>query len=175
MAAVRGPSRSRFMNIAVVALGLVVLATSALAQRNAQRAGATQHVDVALKAGSRAYSASGPGECRTSREASIHGVPATLYSVSQGSGADSVRFTLWQPKSGAADMVTLHVSIGGKRYEIDTVKGGAGREPKGSGGVRFEGAGAGGAFAVDAKAGDGTAITGSVKCSRFAAVVAEGG
>jgi hypothetical protein len=54
------------------------------------------------------------------------------YSVSQRSGNESIRLTLWQPKDGSPGMLSLHVSSGASRYEVDTVKGGAKRDIKGS-------------------------------------------
>ncbi len=72
-------------------------------------------------------------------------------------------------------MMTLHVSIGGNRYEVDTVKGGAKRETKGAGKTTFQKTGAGAVFTIAAVANGGEKIIGTIKCGRFAAIQAEGG
>jgi hypothetical protein len=132
-------------------------------------------VDIALKMGSKDYRFSGPAECKAAQQASIYGIPAALYSVSQRSGGDSLRLTLWQPKDGSSTMMSLHVSSGAKRYEVDTVKGGTKRDTKGSGTATIQKAAGGGAFAIDARAASGEPIAGKISCSRFGGVQAEGG
>ena len=69
-------------------------------------------------------------------------------------------------------MVTLSVTSGGSSHQISTVRGGS---PTGSGKVTLEKAGNGGTFAVDAKTGNGTAISGTITCDTFAPHTAEGG
>jgi hypothetical protein len=132
-------------------------------------------VDIALKVGSRDYRFSGPAECKAAQQASIYGIPAALYSVSQRSGGDSLRLTLWQPKDGSPIMISLHVSSGANRYEVGTVKGGTKRDTKGSGTATIQKAASGGAFAIDARAASGEPIAGKISCSRFGGVQAEGG
>ncbi len=131
--------------------------------------------EVALQVGTQSYRGSGTTECRASRDASIYDIPALLFSVAQSSGKDNMRLSVWQPKNGKPDMMTLHVSLGGKSYEVDTVKGGDKRDTRGSGQARFEKVRLGGTFTIDAVAANGTKITGTVKCSRFTGIVAEGG
>ena len=131
--------------------------------------------EIALKVGSKDYRSSGPAECKAAAQASIYGIAAAQYSVSQRSGNDSVRLTLWQPKDGSPSMLSLHVSSGGSRYEVDTVKGGAKRDIKGSGKASLQSSGAGGVFTIDARAASGEPIAGKVTCSRFGAIQAEGG
>jgi hypothetical protein len=64
-------------------------------------------------------------------------------------------------------MVTLNVSMGGKRYDVSTVKSPQG--PAGSGGVKLAPEGAGGTFTVDATTASAAKITGTVKCGAFMA------
>jgi hypothetical protein len=72
-------------------------------------------------------------------------------------------------------MMTLHVSDGSSRYEVDTVKGGAKSETKGSGKATLQKSGTGGVFTIAAVAGSGEKIGGTIKCGRFGGIQAEGG
>jgi hypothetical protein len=158
---------------------LVPLVESSPAASRSARAPAPRDegstVEIALKVGSKDYRSSGPAECKAAAQASIYGVPAVQYSVSQRSGNESLRLTLWQPKDGSPGMLSLHVSSGGSRYEVDTVKGGAKRDIKGSGKASLQKSGDGGVFTIDAKATSGEPIAGKIACSRFGAIQAEGG
>jgi hypothetical protein len=160
------------------ALAPLVEASSAPASRSArapvERAEAST-AEIALKVGSKDYRSSGPAECKAAAQASIYGIAAAQYSVSQRSGGESLRLTLWQPKDGSPGMLSLHVSSGASRYEVDTVKGGAKRDTKGSGTASLQKSGAGGVFTIDARALSGEAISGKIACSRFGAIQAEGG
>ncbi len=146
---------------------------------HAQRRDASMDVpvaaDVTLQVGKETYRGSGPTECKAARDASIYGIPALLFSVAQTSGKDSMRLSVWQPKNGTPDMMALHVALGGKSYEVDTVQAGTKRDTKGSGQAKFAKVRVGGTFTIDAVADDGTKITGTVTCSRFTGIVAEGG
>src|SRR5215210_5551469 len=89
-------------------------------------------VDIALQVGATKYQFSGNADCKAAPQTSIYGISAALYSVTHSAGAQSLHLTLWQPKNGSPDMMTLTVSNGSTRYEVDTVKGGNKRDPKGS-------------------------------------------
>ena len=132
-------------------------------------------VDIALQVGATKYQFSGQGECKAASQASIYGLSAALYSVTHSAGAQSLHLTLWQPKNGSPDMMTLTVSNASNRYEVDTVKGGTKRDTKGSGKTTVEKSGTGGVFKVEAVAAKGEKISGTIKCARFSGVQAEGG
>ena len=132
-------------------------------------------VKVSLKAGANSYEAAGSGECKAAPQASIYGIQAALYSVSHRSGSQSLNLTLWQPKDGSPSMMSLRVSIGSSHYEVDTVRGGAKRDTRGSGRATLQKASAGGLIAIDAVAASGEKIAGKIQCSRFGAIQAEGG
>ena len=149
---------------ALLALTLALAAPAALAQAN-----------VSLQIAGKKYQASGQGECKSAPRASIYGVPASLTSVSQRSGGDSLNLSLWQPSGGAPTMMSLHVSSGAKSYVVDTVKAGSKRDTKGSGKATLEKSGAGGTIVIDAVAAGGEKISGRIECPRFGAVHAEGG
>ena len=160
------------------ALAALVEATSTPPSRSARAPGARDEAstaEIALRAGSKEYRSSGPAECKSAAQASIYGIPAAQYSVSQRSGNESVRMTLWQPKDGSPAMLSLYISSGASRYEVDTVKGGAKRDTKGSGTASLQKSGAGGVFTIEAKTVSGEAVAGKIACSRFGGIQAEGG
>jgi hypothetical protein len=129
-------------------------------------------VEVALQVGSAKHQFSGPGECKAAPRASIYGINAALYTVSQRSGGQSINLTLWQPKDGSPSMLSLRLSNGAKTHQVDTVKGGAKRNTQGSGSASVDEAGV---FTIDAVAGTGEKITGKIRCASFGGVQAEGG
>ena len=149
-------------------VGLTLGAALAAAPAQAQ-------VEAALNVGGKKMEFRGQGQCKAAAQASIYDIPAALYSVSQRSGSQSMNMNLWQPRSGAANMLSLHISDGAKRYEVDTVKGGAKKDTKGSGSATLQKSGAGGTFTIDAKAASGEKITGTIECGRFGGIQAEGG
>jgi hypothetical protein len=151
-------------NHALLLVGLAFAASPALAQ-----------VDVSLDVGGKKYQASGQGECKAAPRASIYGVPAALYSVSQRSGSGSLNLSLWQPRSNEPAMMSLHISLGSGSYEVDTVKAGSKKDTKGSGKATLEKSGAGGTILVDAVAAGGEKVRGRIQCRSFGAVHAEGG
>ena len=157
---------------------LALIASSAQAEvRGTQQSLRVQAstAEIALKVGSKDYRSSGPAECKAAAQASIYGIAAAQYSVAQRAGNESLRLTLWQPKDGSPSMLSLQVSSGGNRYEVDTVKGGGKRDIKGSAKASLQNSGAGGVFTIDARTASGEAITGKIACSRFGAIHAEGG
>jgi hypothetical protein len=118
---------------------------------------------------------SGPGECAGSADASIYDVPATLWRAAyQDSDDDGPRLnlTLWRPKAGGADMVTLSLWSDETTHRISTVKGG---QITGSGTAGVRPQGKGGILTVSGEDDHGHAVELSVECERFDEVVAEGG
>jgi hypothetical protein len=148
----------------LLAAGLGLSAPAAFAQ-----------TDISLQAGADHYRTSGEGECKAAPRASIYGVDAALYSVSHRAGKQSFNFTLWQPKDGAPNMMSLQLATGSKNYLVDTVKAGSKRDTKGSGKASVEKSGAGGAIVIDAVAASGEKISGKIQCRAFSGVHAEGG
>ena len=132
-----------------------------------------QSINVALKVGGQAYESREPGQCTHAPAASIYSIASEMWSVQQSADGRSLALTLWKPKDGSGDMVTLSVSSGNSSRQLTTVRGGG--TPSGSGKVTLAKSGAGGTFTIDAKTGDGAVITGTVTCDAFAPHVAEGG
>ena len=132
-------------------------------------------VEITLQVGSQKYNASGNGECRSAERASIYGVSASQFAVSHtASGGNSLNLTRWQPTNGA-DMLTLSVTTGGKRYDVDTVKAGPKKDTKGSAQTTLQRSGNGAVLSINAVAASGEKISGTIKCSALAPVRAEGG
>ena len=133
-------------------------------------------VTVALQAGGTAYQSNGQGRCTYEPRASIYAAAAQQWRVEQRDGQRSVNLTFWRPaKSGSGDMFTMSLSIGRNSHTASTVKVGDQGDPKGSGNVTFKSADKGGIFTINATAGDGTKITGTIACSAFTAAYAIGG
>ena len=130
-------------------------------------------MQVSLQVGADPFSSSAPGTCEHADLASIYNVRAELWRVESTDGNRSLSMTLWRPKDGSADMVTLAYSSGSTSQQVSTIRGAAGTS--GSAKVAFEAAGKGGTFKIDAKAGNGTPISGTVKCEAFTPAMAEGG
>lgn len=170
------PNTERTLSLLLAAAALATVAAGAEAQIRRQAPSTpAAPVQVALQVGAKSYAMSGQGECKTAPKASIYGVAAALYSVSYSSAGQSLNLTLWRPAKGPADMMSLHLSDGSKRYEVDTVKAGTKRDTKGSGTATFEREGAGGVFKIDAVTASGEKIVGKVHCGGFAGIQAEGG
>lgn len=167
---------SKALVLFATAAALAVCATSPEAQMRRQPGQAAGvPVEVALQVGANKYNASGQGECKSAESGSIYGILASQSSVSHGEGGKSLHLTLWQPKNGPAEMMTLFISVAGKRYNVDTVKAPAKRDTKGSGHTKLQRNGAGAVFTVDAVAGGGEKISGTIKCGSFMPIEAEGG
>lgn len=160
----------------LTAAALAVCTASTEAQvRRAPGAAAGVPVEVALQVGAKKYTASGQGECKFSEQGSIYDVPASQFFVSHRASSQSSQLTLWSPKDGRPEMVALHISMGGKQYEVDTVKAGAKRDTKGSGQAKMRKSGAGATFTIDAVTQGGEKISGTVKCGGLTPIHAEGG
>ena len=133
----------------------------------------TQGIQVALKVGGATYQSSEAGKCTHAPVASIYKTVAEMWSVQQNAGERSLALTLWKPKDGSGDMVTLSVTSGNLSNQVNTVRGGG--ATTGSGKVTLERSGNGGTFTVDTKTSTGTVISGTIKCDAFAPLTAEGG
>jgi hypothetical protein len=133
---------------------------------------AVAQADVALEVGGKKFQSSGPAECKAAQQASIYGIPAALYSVSQNvPNRQSLRLSVWQPKSGAPTMLSLSLWDGKKTYAVDTVKGGSKKDTRGSGNASVSGT----TITLDAVAASGEKITGKIQCRAFGGIQAEGG
>ena len=133
-----------------------------------------QAIDVSLTIGGHTtYASRDPGRCTHAPTASIYSILSEMWSVQQSSEGRSLALTLWRPKNGTGDMVTLSVSGGKSLHQINTVRGGG--ATSGTGKVTLDKSGAGGTFTIDGKTQEGIAVSGTIKCDAFAPHIAEGG
>ncbi len=165
--------RSKIVFSFAVVLTIITVGSAQRRAAPATRAGSG--VAIALQVGTQTYHFEGNADCKYEPSASIYNVRAELWSVEQSDGGRSIMLTLWRPKNKSGDMLSLNVLSGGKSYVVDTVKEGPQSKIRGSGKVHVTTSGAGGTFAIDATAENGAAITGTIRCSGFTGVVAEGG
>ena len=163
--------------VAFVCAALVILSIGPALGRRAQSAPAETKVDVsiALKVAGQPYNFIGKALCTYASQASIYDTNAQQWTVEHNEGQRSLSLTFWRPASGSGDMFTLHCTISGKSYLVNTVKTSGGGTIQGSGKVTFAPSEPGGTFTIDATAANGAAITGMIKCSAFSPAVDEAG
>lgn len=168
----------RFVLLTAVAL-LCSLSSEAAAQRKAQRptgGDATPTLTISGKVGGKNYQASGPGSCRHAPDASIRGVAASLWMVQFGGGDDSaikqLNLTLWRPKDGGSDQVSLAFDTKSGSHRVET--GGTG-EDRGDATVVILPNGPGGRLEISGKDGEGKPMQVTIDCPAFAGIEAEGG
>lgn len=134
----------------------------------------TSPLQVALRVGESTYRFGGEGLCQHAADGAIYEAPAELWSVRHTEATRSVHLAFWRVRDHG-DALTLGVSLSGASHRVSTVRIGSKGEPEGSGRAAFTPSGNGGTFSIDAVAGDGTAISGTISCGRFTPVVEEGG
>lgn len=156
---------------------LTIFAATVAAQVRVPRGQAESKVPiaVALQVGSESYQSVAPGSCHHTAQASIYDVVAEQWSVEQAEGSRSFTLTLWHPKNGPGDMISLALTTGGKQHVVDTVKAGSKTQVRGSGTATLTPTGSGGTFTVNAVGTDGVKITGTIKCDNFTAPAAVAG
>jgi hypothetical protein len=166
--------------IAVVVALAMSAPASALAQRRKPGApGAAPDqiaVSIDAKVAGKSYQASGNGECKHADEASIHGVSAALWMVQFESSKDAslkrLNLTLWRPKDGSPDQLSLMLEGKAGSHRIQT--GGAGGNA-GEGSVTILPSGPGGRLEISGKESEGKPVQITIECSSFGEVEAEGG
>jgi len=166
----------------ITALAALLAMTSgtreAAAQRRApgQPADETSSVSVIARVGTKSYTSNIAGTCKHEPSASIYDTPAALYLV-EGAGDDGseikqLNLTLWRPKNGSPDQISLSLGAGANTYKIDVNP----RTPGvGSATAEFRKEGGGGTLEVKGKDAKGTPLNLTIGCPTFAGVEAEGG
>ena len=153
-----------------------VLLVVPLTEAAGQRAEGASTVSVSAKVGGKVYEAAGAGSCKHEPQASIYGVPAALWMVEYpGMGNSNLKranLTLWRPKDGSPDQLSVTLGAGSSSYEIRV--GGRGKQV-GSGKASLSPSGPGGRFEIKGKDAGGTPLTIVIKCATFAGIEAEGG
>jgi hypothetical protein len=133
---------------------------------------AETHVSLVAKVGGRVIPAEGNGECSTSSESTIYDVPTTQWHAmldgGNGSELENVNVTVWRPKAGGPDQVTLFMTVGKRTHRIATVSGG---EQAGRATASARPEGKGGTLLVEGTTAEGTPITLELRCSAFSEIV----
>lgn len=132
-------------------------------------------ITVTARIGSKNYSGSGTGSCRHEPEASIHDVSAALWIVQyagQGKSLKQLNLTLWRPKDGSSDQLSLSLETGSGSHRIET--GGKGKN-SGEGSVTILPSGPGGRLEISGKEAGGKRVQITIDCPTFAGIEAEGG
>jgi hypothetical protein len=158
--------------LSVLLAAMLTLSTSLAAQRRPSGTPVEETVatTIALSVGGVAYNFSGQAMCEHVPQGSIYDTVAERWSVRQQDNGRNLSLNLWHPLSGGADMVTMSVSTAGKRHDVDTVKKPQSNQTTGSATVKFVPQGKGGTITIDATAGSGAKISGTIKCDAFTAV-----
>jgi hypothetical protein len=129
-------------------------------------------IHIVARVDGRVFPASGRGECRTSAESTIYDVPVTQWGATwdgaEGGSLENVNVTVWRPKAGGADQVTLWLTAAGKTHRIATVAGG---EILGRATASARRQGDGGTLVVDGVTKEGTAIKLELICDAFSEIV----
>jgi hypothetical protein len=133
-------------------------------------------VTIAGKIGGKRYLASGPGSCRSAADASIRGLSASLWMVEYDGARDGalkhLSLTLWRPKDGSPDQLSLAVETSSGSHRIDT---GTPGDVKGEASVTILPSGPGGRLEIAGKEAGGKPVQLTIECPAFAEVEAEGG
>ena len=165
--------------IGVIASLAMCFPLSASAQRrkpSAAPASADQiSVSIEARVAGKSYQGSGPGECRHADEASIHGVSAALWMVQYEGSKDGLKrlnLTLWRPKDGSPDQLSLVVETKSGSHRIQS---GTADNNAGEGSVTILPSGPGGRLEISGKEAEGKPVQITIECSGFGDVEAEGG
>jgi hypothetical protein len=163
------------------ALWTATLTGTVQAQRRTDRtarpeSGASAQVGIVARVGPRNYTSRVHGTCQHEPNASIYGVPAALWRVeAEGSDDSEIRrlgFTLWRPKDGGPDQLSIGLDAGAKPVMIEI-------NPRtrsaASATAQVRQAGPGGTIEVKGKDSGGTKVALTLSCPVFAGIVAEGG
>jgi hypothetical protein len=133
-------------------------------------------ITVAAKIGKKSYRATGSGSCRHAPDASIRDVSASLWIVQYANeregGLKQLSLTLWRPKDGSPDRLSLSLETSSGSHQIQT-----GQEGKnaGEGTVTVLPSGPGGRLEITGKDDGGKALQVTIDCPAFAGIEAEGG
>jgi hypothetical protein len=166
--------RSSAFKTAVIVL-VMSLPTAASAQRREATQAGQAPVVIEAKIGGKSYQARGSGECKHEPNASIRGTSAALWMVQyagQSGKLKNLHLTLWRPKDGGQDQLSIALDAGSATHRIQT---GGSEENVGSGTVTILPSGPGGRLEISGKEAEGKSVKITIDCTEFAGVQAEGG
>jgi hypothetical protein len=132
-------------------------------------------VSIIARVGTQSYTSRVPGTCQHEPVASIYNVPAALWTV-RATGSDNevkqLTLTLWRPKNGSADQVSISLEAGSASSRIDV---NPRTPPVGTATVEVKQVGPGGKFEVRGKDAKGAKLYLTISCPTFTGVEAAGG
>jgi hypothetical protein len=132
-------------------------------------------ISVTARIGGKNYQGSGTGSCRHEPEASISGVSAALWTVQfagQTGALKQLNLTLWRPKDGSPDQLSLSLETGSSTHRIET---GKKEGNSGEGSVTILPSGPGGRMEFSGKEAGGKPVQITIDCPAFAGIEAEAG
>jgi hypothetical protein len=164
---------------------LLLLAAATAADAAAQRrvsgnseepATGSSELRIIARLGPKSYTSTLPGSCKHEPSGSIYDLPAALWMVqTEGPGTGEIKqlnFTLWRPKNGSADQVSVSIDAGATSTRIDV---NPRDKPVGQARVELQPVGSGGRFELRGKDAKGANVNLTITCPTFDAVEAEGG
>jgi hypothetical protein len=131
-------------------------------------------ISVSGKIAGKDYQGSGGGSCRHADEASIHDVSAAVWVVEYSSQSGSIKqlaLTLWRPKDGSPDQLSLSLETGSASHRIQT---GGKEKNRGEGSVTILPSGPGGRLEIRGKEAGGKPVQLTIECPLFADLEAAG-
>jgi hypothetical protein len=164
-------------------LTFVILLLGLVDQAAAQRSGfapatkrpnnESSQVSVTASVGGKNFGGDGRGECRHSLDATNRGVSSALWTVefSEGRGSlKQLKLTLWRPKDGSPDDVSLAFETASGSHHIST--GGTG-ENSGEASVAVLPSGPGGRVEIKGKDAEGKPVQIAIDCPAFSPAVTD--
>jgi hypothetical protein len=132
-------------------------------------------IAVAGEISGKNYQGSGGGSCRHAEEASIHDVSAALWIVKysgQSGALKQLDLTLWRPKDGSPDQLSLSLETASGSHRIQT---GGKDKNSGEGSVTILPSGPGGRLEIRGKEAGGKPVQITIECPLFGDIEAAGG
>jgi len=132
-------------------------------------------VDLVVVVNGKQLKTQGNGQCKHEGNGSIHGSPASLWTVEYTdlkTPIQYLRLTVWHLKSEGVNQMSLNLQTAGVSHHIATVKGG---RIVGSGTVTFGPEKSGGRFEIQGEDEKGDTLEVKITCTSFGDIVAEGG
>ena len=132
-------------------------------------------IDITAELGGKAYRLRGDGQCTYAEQASIRGVPSSMWQVQyrgRDEGITQTSVTVWRPDGGGVDQVAVSMQVEARHHQINTV---VGSERAGSGAVLLRPQGDGIRLELDGRDETGTALRLTIACARLIPAVTDGG
>jgi hypothetical protein len=124
-------------------------------------------ISVTGKVAGKDYHGSGGGSCRHADEASIHDVSAAVWVVEYSGQSGSLKqlsLTLWRPKDGSPDQLSLSLETGSASHRIQT---GGKEKNKGQASVAILPSGPGGTLEIKGTEAKGKPVQLTIECPLF--------